>query len=161
MRCPPMPCPLFRPASALARAAAVLVAAAVLDVAPVHGQDFDAGKSAPSLFAANCSACHRTPRGLGKRMNRFSLYSYMREHYTSSQATAAELTAYLLAVGGEAPRAKPKPAPPRQAATAAASAASRSPAPPAARASSASSRRGNRIPDPIATPRPPGDVPNH
>jgi len=147
--------------SASARAAAVLVAAAMLEAAPGYGQDFDAGKSAPSLFAANCSACHHTPRGLGKRMNRFSLYSYMREHYTSSQATAAELTAYLLATGGEAPRAKPKSAPPHQAATAAASAASRSPAPPAADASPASSRRSKRIPDPISTPRPPGDVPGH
>src|SRR6516162_2861067 len=40
---------------------------------PVNAEDFDAGKSAPQLFASNCSSCHRTPYGLAKRMNNWSL----------------------------------------------------------------------------------------
>jgi mono/diheme cytochrome c family protein len=33
---------------------------------PVSADDFDAEKSAPQLFASDCSSCHRTPYGLAK-----------------------------------------------------------------------------------------------
>ena len=65
-------------------------------------EDFDAGKSAPQLFASNCSSCHRTPYGLAKRMNSWSLDSFLREHYTASRASADTLSAYLIGVGGTA-----------------------------------------------------------
>jgi len=67
-----------------------------------HAEDFDAGKSAPQLFASNCSTCHSTPRGLAKRMNSRSLNSFLREHYTASRASADTLCAYLVAQGGGA-----------------------------------------------------------
>jgi len=75
---------------------------------PLRAQDLDAGKSGQRLFASNCSSCHRTPRGLARRTNRISLFYFLREHYTASQASANELTAYLMAIGGEAPRTKRK-----------------------------------------------------
>ena len=77
-----------------------------LNGGPLRAQDLDSGKSGQRLFASNCSSCHRTPRGLAKRTNRISLFYFLREHYTASQASANELTAYLMAVGGEAPRTK-------------------------------------------------------
>jgi hypothetical protein len=64
-----------------------------------HAEDFDAGKSAPQLFASNCSTCHHTPHGLAKRMSSWSLNGFLREHYTASRASADTLTAYLLAQG--------------------------------------------------------------
>jgi mono/diheme cytochrome c family protein len=67
-----------------------------------HAEDFDAGKSAPELFASNCSTCHHTPHGLAKRMNSWSLDSFLREHYTASRASADTLSAYLKAQGGGA-----------------------------------------------------------
>ena len=67
-----------------------------------HAEDFDAGKSAPQLFASNCSTCHHTPRGLAKRMNSWALDSFLREHYTASRASADTLSAYLVAQGGGA-----------------------------------------------------------
>jgi len=84
--------------------ASVLAGMLVLDAGPVRAQDLDAGKSGQRLFATTCASCHRTPRGLAKGRNRFSLFYFMRQHYTASQTSAAELTAYLLAAG-EAPRA--------------------------------------------------------
>jgi mono/diheme cytochrome c family protein len=65
-----------------------------------HAEDFDAGKSGPQLFASNCSTCHRSPRGLAKRMNSWSLNGFLREHYTASRASADTLSAYLMAQGG-------------------------------------------------------------
>jgi len=65
-------------------------------------EDFDAGKSAPQLFVSNCSNCHRTPSGLAKRMNRRSLDSFLREHYTASRASADVLSAYLIGVDANA-----------------------------------------------------------
>ena len=65
-------------------------------------EDFDAGKSASQLFASNCSSCHRTPYGLAKRLNSWSLDSFLREHYTASRASADTLSAYLIGVGANA-----------------------------------------------------------
>jgi mono/diheme cytochrome c family protein len=65
-----------------------------------HAEDFDAGKSGPQLFASNCSTCHRTPRGLAKHMNGWSLNGFLQEHYTATRASSDALSAYLLAQGG-------------------------------------------------------------
>ena len=67
---------------------------------PVKAEDFDAGKSAPQLFASDCSSCHRTPYGLAKRMTNWSLNSFLREHYTASRASADTLSAYLVGLDG-------------------------------------------------------------
>ncbi|HKA75270.1 MAG TPA: c-type cytochrome [Xanthobacteraceae bacterium] len=92
--------------------ASVLAGMLMLDAGPVRAQDLDAGKSGQRLFATNCAACHRTPRGLAKGRNRILLFYFLRQHYTASQTSAAELTAHLLAAG-EAPRAGGKSTPRR------------------------------------------------
>ena len=80
----------------------VLATVAVIGVRPMpaDAEDFDSGKSAPQLFASDCSSCHRTPHGLAKRMNSWSLDSFLREHYTASRASADTLSAYLVGLDG-------------------------------------------------------------
>src|SRR5262249_4955638 len=70
-------------------------------------QDLDRDKPAAKLFAANCTACHRSPRGLAKGRFSFTLSSYLQQHYTSSAATARELAAYLQA--NDVPSGKARP----------------------------------------------------
>jgi len=65
-------------------------------------EDLDAGKSAPQLFASNCSSCHHTPYGLGKRMTPWSLASFWQEHYPASRASAGTVAAYLIDMGANA-----------------------------------------------------------
>jgi hypothetical protein len=72
-----------------------------------RAQDLDQGKSGAKLFAATCRDCHRSPRGLAKDRFSWTLSYFMRQHYTSSSASAQALTAYLQSV--DAPRAKPQP----------------------------------------------------
>jgi hypothetical protein len=67
-----------------------------------RAQDLDAGKTPAQLFSSHCSACHRAPQGLAKQT--FGLASFLRQHYTSSAATASALAAYV-AAAGPAPRA--------------------------------------------------------
>jgi hypothetical protein len=88
----------------------VLGTVAVIGVGrmPADAEDFDAGKSAPQLFASDCSSCHRTPYGLAKRMNSWSLDSFLREHYTARRASADTLSAYLFGVGGTARHSRHK-----------------------------------------------------
>ena len=76
--------------------------------APASAQDLDAGKSGQRLFASNCAACHRTPRGLAHTQHPHSTSIFLRQPSTASQTSAADVTAYLLAVGGEPARAKQK-----------------------------------------------------
>jgi hypothetical protein len=93
---------------AFGRAASFLLGlSVVLGAAPLRAQDLDTGKSAERLFASNCAACHRSPRGLAKQ-NRLSLFFFLRQHYTSSQASASELATYLAAMSVEARRARQK-----------------------------------------------------
>jgi mono/diheme cytochrome c family protein len=73
-----------------------------------RAQDLDEGKSGAQLFAAHCAACHRSPRGLAKDRFSWTLSYFLRQHYTSSSASAQALTAYLQSV--DAPRGKPPPA---------------------------------------------------
>jgi hypothetical protein len=67
-----------------------------------RAQDLDAGKTPAQLFSSHCSACHRAPQGLAKRT--FGLTGFLRQHYTSSAATASALAAYVAAAGPD-PRA--------------------------------------------------------
>jgi hypothetical protein len=93
---------------AFGRAASFLLGIiVVLGAAPLRAQDLDTGKSAERLFASNCAACHRSPRGLAKQ-NRLSLFFFLRQHYTSSQQSASELATYLVATSGDGRRAKQK-----------------------------------------------------
>jgi hypothetical protein len=87
----------------------VLGVVAALGARPAIAEDLDAGKSGPRLFASNCSACHRSPRGLAKGHNAGSLQGFLRQHYSTGPATAAELAAYLAAAGGDSRRVRQRP----------------------------------------------------
>ncbi|MBX6426920.1 MAG: c-type cytochrome, partial [Variibacter sp.] len=67
---------------------------------PANAQDLDAGKTPQQLFASNCSACHRSARGLAAGGGA-GLVDFLRQHYTSSAATAASLASYLASVGSD------------------------------------------------------------
>ena len=78
----------------------LIVLAAVLGTTGARGQDLDAGKTGPQLFAQDCSACHRSPQGLAKNMSSGSLVGFLRQHYTSSSTSAGVVAAYVLANAG-------------------------------------------------------------
>jgi hypothetical protein len=69
--------------------------AAVACIVGARGQNLDEGKTGPQLFALDCVACHRSPQGLAKNYNGWSLTSFLRQHYTSSSGSAGVLAAYL------------------------------------------------------------------
>ena len=69
-------------------------------------ENLDHGQSGPKLFAASCVQCHKSARGLAKGRMSFTLSYYLRQHYTSSAASAGTLTAYLQSV--DTPPAKAK-----------------------------------------------------
>jgi hypothetical protein len=89
-----------------------LAAAAVIGCVvgtPVWAQNLDAGKSPIQIFNGNCSACHKSSRGLLKTVPPQSLPGFLRQHYTTGSEMAQMLSAYLLAGGGGAP-AEPRAA---------------------------------------------------
>ena len=93
--------------AAIARAV-VLSAVLVTAAGNARAQEnLDQGKSGAKLFAASCAQCHKSARGLAKGRLSFTLSYYLRQHYTSSAATAQTLTAYLQSV--DTPRAKARP----------------------------------------------------
>jgi hypothetical protein len=69
-------------------------------------ENLDHGQSGSKLFAASCVQCHKSARGLAKGRMSFTLSYYLRQHYTSSSASAQTLTAYLQSV--DTPPAKAK-----------------------------------------------------
>jgi hypothetical protein len=74
---------------------------------PAHGQsNLDAGKSPAQIFADTCNACHRGPREL-----RPTNAGFLRQHYTTGAQEAANMAAYLAAVGSD-PRAVQQRRPP-------------------------------------------------
>jgi len=77
----------------------LMAVSVALAVSAAHGQDLDAGKTGPQLFAQDCSSCHRVPQGLTKNMGGGSLVSFLRQHYTSGAASANAIAAYLQAAG--------------------------------------------------------------
>jgi mono/diheme cytochrome c family protein len=80
----------------LSRSLASLVTIIALTVVPVRAQeDLDQHKTGAQLFAADCVTCHHSPRGLAKNQFSLALWSFLRQHYTSSDASAQKLTAYL------------------------------------------------------------------
>jgi mono/diheme cytochrome c family protein len=69
-------------------------------------ENLDRDKTGAKLFAASCVQCHKSARGLAKGRMSFTLSYYLRQHYTSSSASADTLTAYLQSV--DTPPAKTK-----------------------------------------------------
>jgi hypothetical protein len=88
----------LRRARAGARVAAVLGLASISDGSAARAEDLDAGKSGARLFTSNCTACHRSPKGLVKRTSPRLLADFMQLHYTASRASAIELAGYLTTV---------------------------------------------------------------
>lgn len=79
-----------------------------LALSPARAENLDAGKSPQAMFAGTCSACHASPRGLGKGMSASGIASFLREHYTASPQSAAAIAAYVASAGPD-PRAKEQP----------------------------------------------------
>jgi mono/diheme cytochrome c family protein len=84
----------------------IIVIVVALTSGPARAQNIDAGKSGATLFTATCASCHRSARGLAKNRFSWTLSLFLRQHYTSSAASAQVLTAYLQSV--DAPRGKPQ-----------------------------------------------------
>jgi hypothetical protein len=72
------------------------VPALALTAGTALAQDFTAGKTPAQLFASDCSACHRSPDGLGRKYNAGSLTGFLRAHYTTKQETAGALAKYVM-----------------------------------------------------------------
>src|SRR5882762_11019115 len=70
-------------------------------------QDYTAGKTPAQLFQSDCSACHKSPQGLAKGHDVRSLALFLREHYTTKEASAVALAAYLSGGAGAGERQKP------------------------------------------------------
>jgi hypothetical protein len=76
-------------------------------VAPLAAEDLQAGKSAASIFASDCSACHRSAQGLARGMGSGALVDFLRQHYTTGGGHAAQVAGYLLSVAGDPRRSRP------------------------------------------------------
>jgi mono/diheme cytochrome c family protein len=91
--------------SAIAHALALLIVFVTVTSATSQ-ENLDRDKSGAKLFAATCQECHKSARGLAKGRISFTLSYYLRQHYTSSAASASVLTAYLQSL--DTPPAKGK-----------------------------------------------------
>ena len=90
-------------------AAVTLLASCLADPAAwAQAQNLEAGKSASQLFAGTCNACHKSSRGLLRKVPAGSLPGFLRQHYTTGGQMAAVLSAYLIA-NGAADRRPPPP----------------------------------------------------
>ena len=76
--------------------------------APAQAENLDAGKSPSQIFAGTCSECHKSSRGLLRKVPAGSLPGFLRQHYTTGGQMAAVLSAYLIA-NGAADRRPPPP----------------------------------------------------
>ena len=88
--------------------ASLTIAVTVLTCGLGRALDLDLDKSGAQLFAANCTTCHHSPRGLAKKRFSWTLQNFLQQHYTTSTALAQTLTAYLQSI--DAPRSKPQSA---------------------------------------------------
>lgn len=62
-------------------------------------ENLDAGKNPAQLFTGNCTACHKSPRGLLKSVAPGSLPGFLRQHYTTGPEMAGVLSSYILSNG--------------------------------------------------------------
>jgi hypothetical protein len=85
------------------------VPALALTAGTALAQDFTAGKTPAQLFASDCSACHRSPDGLGKKYKAESLTGFLRAHYTTKQETAGSLAKYVMGFAAARPVATTSP----------------------------------------------------
>ena len=115
--------------------------------APSRAEDLERGKSGPAIFAADCSACHRSAQGLAYGMSPSALMDLLRQHYTTGPAPANQLAAYLLSVVGNGRRPKEKPSTEPQSTAAG----------PAGEQGSKRRARGEEAAEP-AGQRPPGEI---
>ncbi len=60
-------------------------------------------RDAARTFASNCSACHKSPRGLAKSG---FVAGFLRQHYTTGPEMSAAMAAYLVAAGAAPPEKK-------------------------------------------------------
>jgi hypothetical protein len=72
---------------------------AVVHAQTVLGDPRDAAKT----FASNCSACHKSPRGLAKSGQ---IAGFLRQHYTTGPEMSAAMAAYLVSAGAAPPEKK-------------------------------------------------------
>lgn len=73
-----------------------------------HAQtDLNAGMTPSQLFAANCTACHRSPQGLARGRDPYALAGFLRDHYTTRPTTAGAIAGYLASVRSAAPARPP------------------------------------------------------
>jgi hypothetical protein len=85
----------------LRRTAPAWVLLAALAPSLAHAQvDIDQDKTPAHIYANDCAVCHKSIRGLANGRSRMALRAYLAEHYTSSDAEAAALAAYVLSGGG-------------------------------------------------------------
>ena len=92
--------------------AAVMFLIGCLAAVQAQAENLDAGKSPSQLFAGTCSECHKSSRGLLRKVPAASLPGFLRQHYTTSGQMAAVLSAYLIANGAADRRpsgGEPKP----------------------------------------------------
>jgi hypothetical protein len=76
---------------------------AVVGVAAVRAQTvLGDPRDSARIFAANCSTCHKSPRGLAKSGQ---VAGFLRQHYTTGPEMSAAMAAYLVAAGS-APESK-------------------------------------------------------
>jgi len=87
----------------------VLAALAALGIGPAAAQDFTAGKTPAQLFQSDCTACHKSPAGLAKGRDARGLTSFLKEHYTTKEESAAALAGYLAGSGPGPAEGRPKP----------------------------------------------------
>jgi hypothetical protein len=64
-----------------------------------QAENLDAGKSPSQIFAGTCSECHKSSRGLLRKVPAGSLPGFLRQHYTTSGEMASVLSAYLISNG--------------------------------------------------------------
>src|SRR5207344_2730385 len=77
---------------------------AALGAAAVHAQTvLGDPRDAARTFASNCSACHKSPRGLAKSGQ---IAGFLRQHYTTGPEMSAAMAAYLVAAGAAPPEKK-------------------------------------------------------
>jgi hypothetical protein len=86
-----------------------LAAVPALVAGTALAQDLTAGKTPAQLFASDCSACHHSPQGLGKKYNTGSLTGFLRTHYTTTPETAGSLAKYVTGLATPRPVATTSP----------------------------------------------------
>jgi hypothetical protein len=79
--------------------ATVMLLIGCLAAVRAQAENLDAGKSPSQIFAGTCSECHKSARGLLRKIPAASLPGFLREHYTTGGEMASVLSAYLLSNG--------------------------------------------------------------